>query len=271
MCQHLLLQKVKERKLFNFFLCVVLGLAGCHPNEVQRIKGEKFDMVGVFVKDKVPDGLIKYFKPNSDTLVSTSKYINGILNGNTVNYYRNKVVQVQLYMNGVKDGYTYIYDTTKNFLCEKDFYFKGRRIGPSYTLNEMGEVLSFDFTDFENKIVYKVSQDSTGNYHAYKIEDLVTLNASEELDAPNDKIRVFFYLIYPPKATTTYKIAYFNKSDSIVKSINVSNRPIDLYFDELVDSPSQDQKLALVVSRYDSILQKQQSVVTYMVNRDVLK
>lgn len=254
------------QELFKILLFIpLLILFSCNAEKSKRIKAGEFDMEGSFIKGVIPDGVIKYYLPNTNNLVGSKEFVNGVVNGKSVNYYNSKIIQVVNYKNGVESGFSEIYDSSGSNLRQRDFYYYGRKIGPSYGFDEERKLLFFDFKNFENKVLYSVEYNSVDRqYYSDDFEKLENLNVSESIVNNQKKLRVFFYLIYPPKAIVTYKICYMDKSENIIDSIKVSKTASDFYWEDYIDYPKADQTLALVITKYDSTSRKNQVMINYI-------
>jgi len=150
-----MIQRRRKKSLFNISISfILLILISCNTELPKRIKAGNFEMEGIFLHGSIPDGIIKYYELNTDNLFGSKEFVKGVLNGKAINYYNSKVIQTVNYKNGIESGFAELFDSTKGYLKQRDFYYYGRKVGPSFVVDNKGRLLSYDFTSFENKVMY---------------------------------------------------------------------------------------------------------------------
>jgi hypothetical protein len=245
--------------------CIIIFFISCNDNKITRIKAGEFEMEGKFLDDSIPTGLIKYYKQNNNNLIATREFNNGTLNGASINYYGKKIIQIINYKDGLEFGFKKVFDSISGSLINSEFFYYGKKIGPTYEYSQSGTLLNFDFRNFENETLYSVEYDSLSNqYISDKAEKLVNLNVDEAWVNNEKKLRIFFYNIFPPKASVNYKICYFDETNNIIDSIKTPKRIEEFFWEKYIDYAKNNQKLAFIVTRYDSTTNKSQSIINYI-------
>jgi len=257
-----MIQQIKE--VFKLLVtCLIIFFVSCNGNKTTRLKVGEFEMEGKFSNDSIPTGLVKYYKKNTDNLIATREFNNGILNGESINYYGKKVIQTINYKDGLELGFKKNFDSSSGSLINSEFFYYGKSVGPAYEFSQSGTLLNFDFRNFENETLYSVEHDSLSNkYVSDAAEKLVNLNVDEAWVNNEKKLRIFFYNIFPPKANVTYRICYFDEANNVIDSIKLPIRSEEFFWEQYVDYAKKNQKLAFIVTRYDSTTKQSQSIVT---------
>lgn len=253
-------------RLICIFICFSISIVGCISKEkMKRISVGEYDMEGEFINDSIPNGLIKYYLPKTNILVASKEFVNGILNGKSTNYHESRVIQIVNFKFGSENGFGYIFDSSNSFLIQKSYYLMGKRIGPSYSYDSIGNLMSFEFKNFENEVLFSVDCNSiAGKCYSDDLEKLENLNVNESIFNNERRLRVFLYLIYPPKNEVSYQFKYFDKFEKVLDSISIPKREAQIYWEQYLSYPTDGQKLALVVNRYDSVIKKSQTMITYI-------
>jgi len=244
-----------------------MGLISCNSDPVtpKKVNKDGYDMVGSFTDDSLPNGIIKYYLPNTDTLVAMKAFNNGIAEGESVNYFRDKVIQTVRYRMGLEYGFNKIYDSTSGYLRQRNFSYFGRKVGPSYGYEPNGHLNFYDFYSLENELLFTVELDpQTNKYQSDDAEALCFVKLSEAYVNNNRKIHAFFYLIFPPLSRVEYKICYMDKKDLVTDSIIISHKDDEIFWDNYIDVPKAGLKVALVVSRFDSTTSKTRTIINYL-------
>ena len=238
----------------------------CNNNSKRITKGS-FDLEGVFVKDSIPDGVIKYYKKNTNNLVATREFKNGLLNGPSINYHGEKKIQTLNYMDGLANGFSELYDSATGIITNREYYYNDRRIGPSFQYNLDGSLMNYQFDNFENKSLYQINYNTQEKkFISDDIDKLVNINISEDLVDNEEKLKIFFYTIYPPKQTVVYKLIYYDAYENAIDSVDIQNSG-RIFWEGFLSLPSNDQKLAFVISRFDSIGMRNQASINYLIGK----
>lgn len=255
-----------KKELFNITISIILFIMiGCNTESPKKIRAGNFEMEGIFLDDSIPDGIIKYYELSTGNLIGSKEFIKGVLNGKANNYYNSQIIQTINYKNGIESGFAELFDSSKGYLKRKDFYYYGRKVGPSFIFDNKGSLLSYDFTSFENKVVYSVERDSISeHYYSDPIESLETISVNEAIFNGEKRLRVFFYLIYPPKTRVDYEVVYLDKVENKIDSLLIPNAASNFYWEGYLKYPAMDQKAAIQIRRYDSLSNKNQIMLTFL-------
>lgn len=263
-----MVRRPRKKRLFNITVYfILLILSSCNTDVPKRIKAGNFEMEGIFLHDSIPDGIIKYYELKTDNLVGSKEFNKGVANGKAINYHNSKIIQTVNYKNGIESGFAELFDSSKGYLKQRDFYYYGRKVGPSFVFDDKGSLLSYYFTNFENKVMYSVELDSMfGKYYSDPIESLESISVDEAIFNGEKRLRVFFYLVNPPKARVDYEIVYLDKAESKTDSLTIPNAASNFYWEGYLKYPLNDQKAAIQISRYDSLNNKSQVVLAFLEN-----
>jgi antitoxin component YwqK of YwqJK toxin-antitoxin module len=233
----------------------------------KKIRGDEFDRVGTFTDDSIPRGSIKYYTTGSDELVAIREFKEGVLNGPSINYHDGRIIQTLNFKNGLENGFANVYDTSKGFLKQQEFYFNGRQLGPSIQYDSLNSILSYEFRNFENHELFSFYLDSRNNYVHDNYDKMISVNFNRVTKNNEKKLRLFTYLIYPPKTSVQYKIGYYNEKEQQVDSV-ILPKSDDVFWEGFVDHPAPNKKPALVISIYDSLELKSHVFFNYLALKD---
>jgi hypothetical protein len=259
----------KERHFKYIWLLMIILQFGCNMKSNKRIRSGLYDMEGSFLNSSTPNGQIKYYIAGTNDHVATRMFNQGVLEGRSINLYKGIIIYEVYFKSGKENGYGRIYDSLTGSLRSSEFYFYGKKIGPSYEYDRDETLLAYDFRNFQNEILFSVEYDSTTkSYLSNETDKLADIVVDEAMVDNKRKLRLFCYCIYPPKSNTEYKVCYFDANNNIIDSIKVPDRDDVFYWEEYLDYPDGDNKIAFVVKRYDSVLKKERRVVNYIKSRD---
>lgn len=260
---------INQRKEYSKIWLLLLAslFYCCSEHKKQIVKGEEYDREGVFINDSVPHGLIRFYKANSSNLVATENYKYGVLHGPSLNYHQGNLIQKSVFVNGLKEGYSEIFDSITSNLKFKRFYHHGKHMGHSLEYDEQGAVKGYFFRSFDNSKLFEFYADSGKNEYSYSsIENLENFTLSEILINNEFKINFFTYLIYPPRFFVEYKIKLIDSSGEIRDSIVLSRSKV---FEELpLPYPNDVVKPVFEINVYDSIRQKRTFIINHIEIRE---
>ncbi|MFN0082451.1 MAG: toxin-antitoxin system YwqK family antitoxin [Ferruginibacter sp.] len=229
-----------------------------YNNEIRISKGD-FDLVGNFINDTIPNGLIKFYD-KYNKLAAIRNYKNGLPDGISINYFQNGFVNDSCnYLNGYQNGFNCIYDSLGN-LTKRTYYIYGKQIGPVYTYNSSNLITEYSFNNFENDILYYYSYDSNTKKEYFPNDKFLLKATTEEITSNGeDGINVFLYLIQPPHLKLNYKICHFNKMDKVVDSFNLPTN--NFYFEKFYKIPPDSLKIGILINKYDSTTKKEVVII----------
>jgi hypothetical protein len=62
----------------------------------------------------------------------------------------------------------------------------------------------------------------------------------------------------------SYKICYIDEAGKVVDSIFAPNKPEDFFWQAYINYPKNNEKLAFVVTKYDSTTKRDQTILNYI-------
>lgn len=245
------------------FVLLTAILSSCSDTSRGRfveIKRGSLTLVGSFVNDTVPHGLVNTFN-SLRQLVSKENFQHGILNGEAI-YYHEKSGNIKVktnFIGGVQSGVKFSYDSLGRLLSKTNYYY-GKEIGPDFTYESTGELSEYSFVNFENEILYYCSFDKQENMYKYPSDSYLMRVTTEPVTIDNsEKLHIFLYLFNPPKLRLEYRICSINEADSLItlKSVPSDN----FYYEHYLTLRNAQEKIALVVDKYDSIQEKKTVII----------
>jgi antitoxin component YwqK of YwqJK toxin-antitoxin module len=160
-----------------------------------------------FVEDSLFDGPTKYYNVDGQ-LESLIYYSKGKKNGFGINFYNNgKVHDSSTYLNGVKNGWHFVYDSTGE-LSFKDYFFYDLKVGEEIFYKH-GKPSEFNFSNFERKRIFSCGYDSlgiagtSGNILNVSTYGVYINNIRQQ--------GIFVYLIQPPDIRVNYSLGLINE------------------------------------------------------------
>lgn len=235
---------------FFFFSC-----SNENPVQFKKIKKGTTLLSGTFINDTIPHGRIEIFD-EQNRIISIKNYKFGMLDGESTYYYSNtgRIKIRTNYIMNQQTGYKITYDSSGNLISKTNYYFN-KQIGPDYSYDSSGRVCEYSFLNFENNMLYFCSLDKKKNTYIYPSDAYLIKATTEPLSIDGkDKLYIFLYLPNPPKLRLTYSICATNEKDSLitVKEVPSSN----FYYEYYLTLRDNKQKVAIVLDKYDSSLQK---------------
>lgn len=249
----------------SLFITLII-FHSCSENNSTRIKEQKKDskiLSGSFINDTTPHGTIKTFDSNGRSIAIENFYY-GKLEGEAIYYYeKTGTIKIKTtFRGGIQSGFKYTFDSLGKLLSKANYYF-GKEIGPDILYDSIGNVSEYSFQNFENAILYYCYFEKSKNKYTYP-SDTYLIHTTTELITINNKgkLYIFLYLLNPPKLSLQYRICTTDKNDSL---ITVKEILSDNFFYEYYLTLSNDQqKVAIVLDKYDSLTQKKSIIVKYL-------
>lgn len=266
---NLIMHKLQSAYVLLMFTLLLITAMGCkHGQGVQLIKGKEADREGVFLHDTIPTGLIKYYKPGTGELVGVRRFENGIEQGDAINYYMTRMIQKIHFTNGLQEGFDEVYDSTTGQITEKINYWHGKEIGPTYYYNSLGKIDSYEFRDFEGRIIFSASFDSASQDHPYDdFEKLYTATVHEVVQNNQSSLGIFTYLISPPHTRVNYKVSHFDHNDKEIDSFLIPSNQA-FFWEGYIKLNSDKDTPAVVITVWDSLQNKSKTYINYLLPKE---
>lgn len=215
-------------KTYYIFLIFFLTLTGCTSNESVIIIDSSTKAVGDISKDTTYNGLIRFYNLKTGKLISTANYLNGLQNGENVDYAEDgKIISKANYVDGKQNGTISFYDKTGKPEFQYFSYY-GLKVGESIRYRH-GRPSVYQFYSFDNKLIFDINYDSVGTK---KITDLqedfffFTIRSFSPGDNLTDKrSELFLYLPTPPNYQFKYSLVSVDEKFEVKKEIKFF--PID--------------------------------------------
>lgn len=241
--------------LFIFILNLCLFISACSEKKERTIHKGDYDLTGNFIKDTILDGAIKFYD-TAKKLVAIRWYSNGILNGNSMSYYRNgNIHDSSFFINNNKNGFNYIFDSLGHLVYKANYYY-GKQIGPVFTYNMSNEILEYSFNNFEDDILYYYSYDTLNKKANYPDDKyLIKVNTTETIEDGHEGVKVFLYIFNPPHLKLTYKICQFDLENTLVDSTIITKNKF--YYEKFYKKTNDTLRLTLMLNKYDSLAHKE--------------
>ena len=249
------------RKIEILLIFSLLFLGCSNRESIQIIKGEEFDREGVFINDSIPNGKIKFFLSESNVLAATREYDNGKLNGESINYYNGKIIQILYFENGYQIGLAHAFDSSTGILKQSANYYFDKQMGPNYNKENNGSLESYSFKSFDNKELFWLEYNENSKLIKYDHLEKLENFTLESVEINNqEKLRLFTYLIYPPKLRVSYKINYFNSEGVVVDSLFFNKN--EIFREEIIEYPNDNSNPAFIIDIFDSINKTEKTIIT---------
>ena len=117
-------------RITKYVFCVTISagilICACNHNKVNTIIVGNEMAEGDISGDSFYNGVIKFYDLNSKNLISQRNYVNNILNGKSVSYFKNGLIaSEEEYENGKLNGYCQYYnnDDNNDLLSKHYFYY----------------------------------------------------------------------------------------------------------------------------------------------------
>ncbi len=225
----------KTTYIFTLFSAVlILKLANCKNNNIQRkiINGEIVE--GYFINDSLLHGEVKFFNLGN-SLVNKSLFSLGRKEGYSINFdVRGKVADSFNFSNGLFNGYQYSFDPNGEKKYVSYSYF-GITCGPAIFYNK-GIISRYLFLDLHKKPIVDVKYNNAGIPE--KIEKFSTdTRVSPYLLLGKKVSNLFIYTPDVPGLNIKYSVGITDskKNDSIM--FTLKNKP-HLFFDTILSRPN---------------------------------
>jgi antitoxin component YwqK of YwqJK toxin-antitoxin module len=244
-------------KLFSLALLSIISCNQIKEKYTYReVQDGRYLLKGKMTKDTVFNGEIKYYYEGK--LSGIRNYKDGIANGKFINYYENGLPKAIGYeKDGLSDGET-VYFSKDGRIIRKDYYYKGRLMGPQYVYDSLGKPRTFSFMNFETQEICTLRYEKD----KIKLEDgkLYYHVFSKFAIADSNKIKVFFYLIKPEKIKVDYYVGYVtngqNMSFEQIEKVNSDK----LFFEQYYNEPPSGKQICVKSDLYDSLANHGQTI-----------
>ncbi|MBA4197670.1 MAG: hypothetical protein C0459_08970 [Chitinophaga sp.] len=186
------------------------------------LNGERVE--GNINNDTIYNGLIKFYNLENNSLISECNYVNGILEGERKDYYKNGVVSTILnYSQGKSNGYVSTYDYNGN-IKTKAFYYYGIQVGGITDYRE-NKVQNYKFYSLDRDLLVNI------NYDSIKTKEITDLQKGYFFYRKSKASSVFLegeipigdeYFIYtpnPPNYNFRYSIVLLDKNSKITDTL----------------------------------------------------
>lgn len=196
-----------------------------------------------FIDDTLINGIASFFKDDKLSIKEHYKY--GIRDGASVSFYSNgNIYDSSNYINGYKNGYYFVYDSSGKLRYEC-FFYKGDQLGPELGIHN-GLITNYYFYSREGEVLYSAEYDS---FHqlTQKGSFYNTIPRQFYIGA-NLYYGVFAYLIYPPKMNVIYEL--ISKKSGQENSLKKFNQ--EVFFDTTF-LPNKDEKYFMKIIADDSV------------------
>lgn len=245
-----------------FILFIIHSSCTYNNKKQKKIKKGEYTLVGNFINDSIPEGIIKFFDTKGN-LHSIKKYNCGLLDGESIIYYSNgKLLSRVNYEEGKEMGFKSIYDSSGHLIYKSNFFY-GQEIGSVYSYDTLKNVTEYSFNNFEDDLLYYCSYDSIGKTYTYPGDKfLIKANTSEVSVNGKDGVNVFLYIFNPPKLSLNYSIAYFNKNDSVMESFPILQSVF--FYQDFYEKSTDNFKLGILLKKFDSLSKKEEIIIKYL-------
>ena len=240
---------INKKIIIGILISSICSFFSCKTDLSTKIAYGQYFIEGnikIIGQDTILNGHITFYD-STGNLVFITNYKDGIMNGLSKEFYKNKKIKQEVnYFYGIQHGITKDYDSTGEIIYQTN-YFHGLKSGSQLSYRNDSCKL-YAFSNFEDYILYSCNyiNDSTIietggllNYITYPIR----------VDSSN-KIELFLYLIDPPHKKITYKLYDKNlqNQDSIlVKQLSAQ----DGFFSDLqVDRPTEGHKYYFTIEAF---------------------
>lgn len=247
-------------------IIVSLILCSCSDNNIIRFKEQKKDstvLSGTFIYDSIPHGIVKTYNFNN-RIISIENYRYGVLEGEAKYFYeQNGIIKVKTnFESGMQSGFKYTYNSTGKLLSKTNYFF-GKGIGPYMSFDTSGNIFEYTFLNFENDMLYFCSFDKKNNAYTYPSEAyLIKATTEPRLVDGKNMLYIFLYLLNPPKLKLEYRICSTDENDSLITLKQVFSN--NFYYEYYFTLKNADQKVAIVLDKYDSLTQKKSVIIKYL-------
>lgn len=232
--------------------------------QFKKVKKGLNTLSGKYINDTIPHGIIETFDALGH-IVSKENYKYGVLDGEAVYYYKERgTIKVKAnFVNGLQAGMKYAYDSSGNLINAVNYYFD-KEIGSDFSYDSLGMITEYSFQNFETDMLYYCYFDNKSKKYVYP-SDAYLIKAKTQIVLINNKdemLSIFLYLLNPPKLRLEYRICVSNEKDSL---LTVKQAPSDnFYYEYSLRLRDNKQKVAIVLDRYDSALQKKMIIIKYL-------
>src|SRR5438105_2229339 len=119
---------MNNRQLYVTLSLLIISCSNLR-NDKKVLVGDVY-AVGQINKDTIYNGKINFYDTATNKLVQSAEYKNGILEGESVDYFPNGTKQKLEYRNDEPNGELRRYDASGNIIYRQNFYY-GLRVGAS--------------------------------------------------------------------------------------------------------------------------------------------
>ena len=212
---------------------------------------------GDIINDSLFNDTMLYYVDSE--LVASRVFKNGKEDGISVDYHDNKKPRkITSFSNGLKSGVNTYYDSS-GVAIYSDFYYYDLTVGPILYYNKSGDPKRYFFSNLQDETILHVNYENWTGI-ASIVESCIKYSVNTIKYDTLKKLRVFIYLMEPPKLSFKYSICKrkVGSSEDMIALENItSNLPFTSI--ELPVLTTGEQYL-IKLQVYDSIL-KRKSVI----------
>lgn len=209
------------KKIPNFILVALCFCFGCINKERTIVIDSNVKATGNIGPDTVYEGKISFYNIHSNKLLSTANYSNGVINGESIEYYDNGVISSRLnYEQGKKNGIVSLYSKAGE-LENEYFTYYDLKVGENVHYRN-GVTSSYSFYSFDNKRLFFINYDSVASNPITKIQDgffFFTVRNFHLINNSNNQIEIFLYTPNPPNYDFQYSLVVVDEKFTLKKEI----------------------------------------------------
>lgn len=218
-----------SKKILYITICLLC--IGCNSRAKLKeiILGDE-KVVGNISKDTVFNGTILFFNKKTNELISESNYVDGNLEGKSIDYYPNgKVSSIANYRDDKLHGEMILFDQTGNRIKKENFYYN-IRVGESINYKDKN-VSQYNFFSLDGDLLFYLNYDSIRNrkiteykksfffFHKRKYANFSSGPLTDSLT------EVFLYMPSPPLFNFSYYLVRIDSSfqkENVIQHLNNS-------------------------------------------------
>jgi hypothetical protein len=193
----------------------------CHSATTKPyyLDGERIE--GNLTPGPVFNGRIRFYDSVTNKLLAACDYRGGKKNGRYEHYFRKGGLEsVSYFVNDLKNGKEWIYDTTGRLINEHDYYY-GLRAGNDARY-EYGRLKTYHFNDLEDKVLIRLDYDSLEGRRLTDILKDYYFYSFVAFGYANDTIHRRQYFLYtpnPPKVSFKYSLVKVDEKYNVLSHI----------------------------------------------------
>lgn len=217
------------KKMIKFLSVVLFFCVGCTNKERTIVIDDNVKAVGNISRDTVYEGGISFYNIHTNKLLSTANYSNGIINGESIEYYDNGEMSSKTnYVQGKRNGIISLYSKAGQIVNEYFTYYD-LKVGEDIQYRN-GIASSYCFYSFDNKKLLFIKYDSIGKYPITEIQDgffFYTIRKFDIIDSSDSQMEIFLYTPNPPNYSFQYSLVVVDVNFTLkeeVERFSPSNR-----------------------------------------------